>query len=108
MKKLIFISVLILFMPLFLKSQDIVKKEITHYLASTTTTLQELSSNLVDEYGLKNIQFLKLEEGKYIPMKLAEVQKIQNVSEAQFSSDTILIFAIIGAILVAVILIRAI
>lgn len=105
MKKLIFISVLILFMPLFLKSQDIVKKEITHYLASTTTTLQELNSNLVDEFGLKNIRFLKLEDGKYIPMKPDEVQKI---SEVQFSSDTILIFAIIGAILVAVILIRAI
>jgi len=105
MKKLIFISILILFMPLFLKSQDIVKKEITHYLASTTTTLQELNSNLVDEFGLKNIRFLKLEDGKYIPMKPDEVQKI---SEVQFSSDTILIFAIIGAILVAVILIRAI
>ena len=104
MKKLIFISVLILFMPLFLKSQDIVKKEIIHYLASTTTTFQELNSNLVDEYGLKNIQFLKLEDGKYIPIKPAEVQKI---SEVQFSSDTILIFAIIGAVLVALILLRS-
>ncbi len=105
MKKLILISVLILFMPLFLKSQDIVKKEIHNYLTSTTTTLQELSSNLVDEYGLKNIQFLKLEEGKYIPMKPDEVQK---VSDVQISSDVIIIFAIIGAVLVALILLRSI
>ena len=105
MKKLILISALILFMPLFLKSQDIVKKEITHYLTSTTSTFQELNSSLVDEYGLKNIQFLKLEEGKYIPMKPDEVQKI---SEVQISSDTILIFAIIGAVLVALILLRSI
>ena len=104
MKKLILMSVLILFMPLFLKSQDIVKKEITRYLTSTTSTFQELNSNLVDEYGLKNIQFLKLEEGKYIPMKPDEVQKI---SDVQFSSDTILIFAIIGAVLVALILLRS-
>jgi hypothetical protein len=105
MKKLILMSVLILFMPLFLKSQDIVKKEITRYLTSTTSTFQELNSNLVDEYGLKNIQFLKLEDGKYIPMKPDEVQKI---SDVQFSSDTILIFAIIGAVLVALILLRSI
>jgi hypothetical protein len=105
MKKLILITVLILFMPLFLKSQDIVKKEITRYLTSTTSTFQELNSNLVDEYGLKNIQFLKLEDGKYIPMKPDEVQKI---SDVQFSSDTILIFAIIGAVLVALILLRSI
>jgi hypothetical protein len=104
MKKLILITVLILFMPLFLKSQDIVKKEITRYLTSTTSTFQELNSNLVDEYGLKNIQFLKLEDGKYIPMKPDEVQKI---SDVQFSSDTILIFAIIGAVLVALILLRS-
>ena len=105
MKKLILMSVLILFMPLFLKSQDIVKKEITRYLTSTTSTFQELNSNLVDEYGLKNVQFLKLEDGKYIPMKPDEVQKI---SDVQFSSDTILIFAIIGAVLVALILLRSI
>jgi hypothetical protein len=105
MKKLILMSVLILFMPLFLKSQDIVKKEITRYLTSSTSTFQELNSNLVDEYGLKNIQFLKLEDGKYIPMKPDEVQKI---SDVQFSSDTILIFAIIGAVLVALILLRSI
>jgi hypothetical protein len=105
MKKLILITVLILFMPLFLKSQDIVKKEITRYLTSTTSTFQELNSNLVDEYGLKNVQFLKLEDGKYIPMKPDEVQKI---SDVQFSSDTILIFAIIGAVLVALILLRSI
>jgi hypothetical protein len=92
-------------MPLFLKSQDIVKKEITRYLTSTTSTFQELNSNLVDEYGLKNVQFLKLEDGKYIPMKPDEVQKI---SDVQFSSDTILIFAIIGAVLVALILLRSI
>jgi len=104
MKKLILMSVLILFMPLFLKSQDIVKKEITRYLTSTTSTFQELNSNLVDEYGLKNVQFLKLEDGKYIPMKPDEVQKI---SDVQFSSDTILIFAIIGAVLVALILLRS-
>ncbi len=90
-------------MPLFLKSQNIVKKEITHYLASTTTTMQELSSNLVDEYGLKNIQFLKLEDGKYIPMKPDEVQKI---SEVQIDSDVILIFAIIGVVLVVLLLLR--
>jgi hypothetical protein len=105
MKKLILIIVLILFTPLFLKSQDIVKKEITKYLTKTEFTLQELNSNLVNEYGLKNIQFLKLENGRYIPMKQDEVQK---VSDVQISQDVIVIFAIIGAVLVGLIILRAI
>jgi Zn-dependent membrane protease YugP len=104
MKKLIFISVLVFFLPLFLKAQDKVKSDMNNYVTMTATSLQELSTNLVDEYGLKNIQFVKLENGNYIPIKTEEVKKINQV---QFSSDTILIFAIIGAVLVAVILLRA-
>ena len=110
MKKIIFISILILFLPIFSKAQDNfdnVKKDVSTYMTKSTNSLQELSSNLVDEYGLKNIQFLKFENGKYIPVKAEEVKKITNISEVQISSDVILIFAIIGAVLVGLILLRA-
>ena len=104
MKKFIFISVLVLFVPILLRAQDNVKKEFDSYITKSIDNVQELSSNLVDEYGLKDIQFVKFENGKYIPIKAEEVKKI---SQVQFSSDVILVFAIIGAVLVALILLRA-
>jgi|GEM_PF-5715769 hypothetical protein len=107
MKKFIFISVLVLFVPILLRAQDNVnndKKDFNTYVTKSIDNVQELSSNLVDEYGLKNIQFVKFENGKYIPIKAEEVKKI---SQVQFSSDVILVFAIIGAVLVALILLRA-
>jgi len=107
MKRIIFVSILILFLPMFLKAQDNVdngKKDINTYLTTSINNVQELSSNLVDEYGLKNIQFVKFENGKYIPIKAEEVKKI---SQVQVSSDVILVFAIIGAVLVGLILLRA-
>jgi len=110
MKRVIFASILILFIPLFLNAQDKViaqdniKNEINIYLDKSINSLQELNSNLVDEYGINKIEFVKLENGKYIPVKASEVKKI---TEVQFSSDVIIIFAIIGAVLVALLVLRA-
>jgi hypothetical protein len=104
MKKVIFTSILILFLPLLLKAQDNIKNEFNNYVSKTTSTLQELNSNLVDEYGMKNIKFLKLENGKYIPIKAEEVK---DISQVQISSDVILIFAIIGAVLVGLLILRS-
>ncbi|MCX6163451.1 MAG: hypothetical protein NTU73_01090 [Ignavibacteriae bacterium] len=104
MKRLIFISIFIFFLSQFLNAQDNIKNEINIYLDKNINTLQELNSKLVDEYGLNNIQFVKLENGRYIPVKANEVKKI---SEVQVSSDVILVFAIIGAVLVALLLLRA-
>jgi hypothetical protein len=104
MKRLIFISVLVLFLPLLLKAQTSVKDEINVYLDKNIHSLQELNAQLVDEYGLKDIQFVKLENGRYIPLKAEEVKSI---SQVQISSDVILVFAIIGAVLVALLLLRA-
>jgi hypothetical protein len=104
MKRLILISVLVLFLPLLLKAQTGVKDEINVYLDKNIHTLQELNTKLVDEYGLNNVQFVKFENGRYIPVKAEEVKKI---SQVQVSSDVILVFAIIGAVLVALILLRA-
>lgn len=97
------------FLPLFLNAQGIMKKEINNYLDKGIYTMQELKSNLLDEYGIKNIQFVKLENGKYIPVKTEtkNISEGQVISENQFSSDTIIIFAIIGAVLVALILLRS-
>jgi hypothetical protein len=104
MKKLIFVSVLILLLPMFIKAQDNIKDEINIYLDKNIHSLQELNAKMVDEYGLNNIQFVKLENGRYIPVKANDVKKI---SEVQVSSDVILVFAIIGAVLVALLLVRA-
>jgi hypothetical protein len=104
MKRLIFISVLVLFLPLLLKAQTSVKDEINVYLDKNIHSLQELNAQLVDEYGLKDIQFVKFENGRYIPLKAEEVK---NISQVQVSSDVILVFAIIGAVLVALLLLRA-
>ncbi|HEY5536632.1 MAG TPA: hypothetical protein VIL99_17080 [Ignavibacteria bacterium] len=111
MKRLIFVSILMLFLPLFINAQGIINKEINNYLAKSTYTMQELNSKLLDQYGVNNIKFVQLENGKYIPVNVSEVNKISEgkiVSEAQISSDVIIIFAIIGAVLVALILLRSI
>lgn len=114
MKSLIIICMFMLFAPLFLKAQDNVnsdiKNEVNNYINKSSYQMQELNSTLLNEYGINNIQFVKLENGKYIPVKESEVKKLdgKNINDTQFSSDTIMIFAIIGAVLVALILLRSI
>jgi len=58
----------------------------------------------VDEYGIKKLEFVKLENGNYIPVRTNEVKK---ATEVQFSSDVIIIFAIIGAVLVALLVLKS-
>lgn len=113
MKKLILISLLTIFLPLLLNAQDNidtkVKKEINNYLTKEAYSMQELNSTLLKEYGINNIEFVKLENGKYIPVKEEQVKKLDGnkVEEAQIDSDVILIFAIIGAVLVGLLILRA-
>ena len=111
MKKVILISILILFLPLFLSAQDDIKKEINNFPDKNTQTLQELNSNLLDQYGINNLKFMKLEDGKYIPVKVNEVKElneVKGITETMISQEVIIIFAILGAILVAVLIIKAI
>ncbi|MBN1633338.1 MAG: hypothetical protein JW917_04145 [Ignavibacteria bacterium] len=110
MKKLMLVSILILFLPLFLNAQDDIKKEINNFPDKNTQTLQELNSNLLDQYGINNLKYVKLEEGKYIPVKVNEVKRVNDVKgvmETMLSQDVIIIFAIIGAILVGFLIIKA-
>jgi lipopolysaccharide export system protein LptC len=114
MKNLIFVIILTIFLPILLKAQDNVqdniKKEVNNYLTKEAYSMQELNTKLLDEYGIKNIEFVKLENGKYIPVKENQVKKFdgKDIEETQISSDVILIFAIIGAVLVALLILRSI
>ncbi len=115
MKKFIFMSLLIMLLPLFLNAQDnagqnIIKNNVNSSILESAYSMQELNANLLDQYGLNNVEFVKLENGKYIPIKEKQVRELEgkDIQDTQISSETILIFAIIGAILVAVLLIRAI
>jgi len=104
MKRTIFVAVLMLFLPLLLNAQDNIKNEINNNLDKTAYTMQELNSKLLDGYGSSHT-FMKLENGRYIPVNALDIKKI---SETQIDSDVILIFAIIGAVLVALILLRSV
>ncbi|MFA7361480.1 MAG: hypothetical protein WC139_10635 [Candidatus Kapaibacterium sp.] len=115
MKKFIFISLLVIFLPLFLNAQDnagqdIIKNNVNSSILENAYSMQELNATLLDQYGLNNVEFVKLENGKYIPIKEKQARELEgkDIQDTQISSETILIFAIIGAILVAVLLIRAI
>ena len=115
MKKLIFISLLIVFLPLLLNAQDnsgqdIINNKVNNTILESAYSMQELNSKLLDQYGLNNIEFVKLENGKYIPIKEKQARELdgKDLQETQISSEVILIFAIIGAILVAVLIIKAI
>mgnify|MGYP001300139095 CR=1 FL=1 len=115
MKKFIFMSLLIMLLPLFLNAQDnagqnIIKNNVNSSILESAYSMQELNAKLLDQYGLNNVEFVKLENGKYIPIKEKQVRELEgkDIQDTQISSETILIFAIIGAILVAVLLIRAI
>jgi len=107
MKKLIFVGILMFFITVFLNAQDNIKKEIDNYVDKSTHSLQELNSKLMDEYGTNNIKFVKLENGKYIPVRAKDLSDAKDISEAQISSDVIIIFAIIGAVLVGLLLLRS-
>jgi len=103
MKNVIFAAILIIFLPMFLNAQDNIKNEINNYPDKNIHSLQELNSKLLDGYGINN-DFMKLENGKYTPIKAIDIKKI---SETQISSDVIIVFAIIGAVLVGLILLRS-
>lgn len=110
MKKVIFVSILILFLPLFLYAQDDINKEINNFPGKNIQTLQELNSNLLDQYGLNNLKFVKLEEGKYIPVSANEVTKandVKGITETMISQEVIIIFAIIGAIVIGFLILKA-
>jgi hypothetical protein len=104
MKTVIFAVIFMLFLSLQSKAQDNLQNEMTTYVVKNAHSIQELSTKLVDEYGTNHIKFMKLENGRYIPIQANDVKSI---SETQVSSDVILIFAIIGAVLVGLILLRA-
>ena len=124
MKRKIFIAILILFLPMFLYAQDNItqdnktrdnnaqgnnlngniKKEVNKYLTMKINSLADLNSKLVDEYGLNKLRFLKLENGTYVPLTPTEGK---DISEIMVSQEVIVIFAIIGAVLIGLILLRA-
>lgn len=106
MKVIIFVGALILIFSLNSKAQDNLQQGINNYIISNAHSFQELGTKLVDEYGTKNIQFVKLENGRYVPVKANYEAK--DFSNAEISGDVILIFAIIGAVVVAIALLRAI
>lgn len=103
MKNVIFAVILVMFLPMFLKAQDNAKNEINNFSDKSIYSLQELNSKLVDSYGA-DTKFMKLENGQYSPINKVDIKKI---SETQISSDVILVFAIIGAVLVGLILLRS-
>lgn len=104
MKKTIFTAVLMLLLPLFINAQDNINNDINNSPNKTTYTMQELNSKVLDGYG-SNHTFIKLQNGRYVPVNALDIKKI---SETQIDSDVILIFAIIGAVLVALILLRSV
>jgi|WetSurMetagenome_2_1015567.scaffolds.fasta_scaffold92685_4 hypothetical protein len=105
MKKIIFAAIIVLFYTQLVSAQNTVKKE--NYLVSLkgTHTFEEVYTTLADAYGIKNIQFVELKNGSYIPVRTDEVKGINQV---QVSMEVITIFAIIGAVLVAILILRAI
>lgn len=114
MRKLIFILILTIFVPLFLNAQDNtgmdnIKNGVNNQILKSAYSMQELNSKLLDAYGMQNIEFVKLEDGKYVPIKENQVKELEgkNIQEAQISSDVILIFAIIGAVLVGLLILRS-
>ncbi len=114
MKKLFLIALLMVFLPMFINAQDNavqenIKSEVNNYINKGSYSMQELNSTLLQEYGIQNIEFVKLENGKYIPVREDQIKKGfgDKGEETQISSDVILIFAIIGAVLVALILLRS-
>jgi hypothetical protein len=115
MKKLILMSLLIMFLPMFLSAQDndgqqTIKDGVNNQILKSAYSMQELNSKLLDAYGMQNVEFVKLEGGKYIPIKEKQVKELEgkDIQETQISSDVILIFAIIGAVLVGLLILRAI
>jgi hypothetical protein len=104
MKTVILAIFLSLIFSIHSKAQDNLQNEMTKYVVSNAHSIQELSTKLVDEYETKHMKFMKLENGRYIPVKANEIKSIE---KTQVSSDVILIFAIIGAVLVGLLIIRA-
>lgn len=111
MKKVMFVMILaLLLIPVALNAQvnqvnqDNIKNEINEYLTNKSYSLQELNTKLVDEYGINNIKFVKLENGKYIPVKAEEVKAMSN---APVSPQVVTVFAVIGAVFVALVVLRA-
>jgi hypothetical protein len=66
---LVFIGLLIILLPLFLYAQgypgqEIMKSNINNSVLESDSSMQELNSKLLDQYGVNNIMFVKFENGK--------------------------------------------
>ena len=104
MRKFITLIILSLF-AVTLFAQEYNKNESIIVTSKNKSTIKELYSKIVNEYGMNNIKFVKLVNGNYVPVTSSDIQK---TNEVQIDQDVITIFAIIGAILVAIIVLRAI
>lgn len=75
-------SLLIVLLPLFLYAQDnagqdIIKNNVNNSILEKAYSMQELNAKLLDQYGLNNIEFVNLENGKYIPVKEKQVRELE-------------------------------
>jgi len=102
MKKIILIT-LLLFLAQILNAQINVKNNFYKYPDKNVFSVQNLNTNVIGEYGLKDLKFMKQQNGKYIPVRFEDIGKNTDV---QISQDVITIFAIIGGVVVAIILLR--
>jgi len=69
------------------------------------TTVQQLSGKIIDQYGLKNLKFMKLENGNYVPLRNDEVKDVY-AADALDTTTIIIILAVIGAIAVILFIFR--
>lgn len=106
MKKIIFMAIIV-----FLYSQCVNAQNEDGFKipVKDPNSLQEIHSKLLDEFGMKNIQFVKIQDGKYIHVKIEEVKKISDVKgilESDWGSTTywiisgVCLLVIIGCLIV--------
>jgi|GEM_PF-3962154 hypothetical protein len=74
-------------------------------ITGNNLNLKQLSSSLIDEYGLQNLKFMKTKDGRYISLKSEELKKLNE--EMYLDTNTIIIIlAIIGAIALVLLIFR--
>lgn len=101
-----FVLFIIILLPLTTFAQDKMLGEMNKQIEgkSRKITKQELNSRLVNEWGEKELRFLELKNGTFIPMTVEKSNKLLKAQDTQDTDWWVYVVVVAGIVLIVVLI----